>query len=91
MTLTSISEHAHPRTQRLREFLHSFALHWCVNTLTRVTATTDAAIDNSITIILVSEVFVIDTDIPDHFGQELIISGAQTRLPHKVYSKGYGA
>lgn len=62
-----------------------FWIKWCINSPTRVTPTTESAIDNVISNIEGVTVSVINTSIADHYGQEAVILGlSPEREPAKV-------
>ncbi|KAG8327867.1 hypothetical protein J6590_009670 [Homalodisca vitripennis] len=64
----------HPSTKRLVDLLRSFGLELLVKAPTRLTATTQSAIDNIITNVENITVSVDNTAISDHYGQEAIVS-----------------
>lgn len=64
-----------PTTKYFFNLLNSFGLKWCINAPTRVTPTTETAIDNVISNIEDVTVSVINTTVADHYGQEAVILG----------------
>lgn len=71
----NVLEPTDPLTQRCQDILVSFGLSWSIDSPTRVTATTSTAIDNVIINITNKSVYVINTAISGHFGQEVVIHG----------------
>ncbi|KAG8333812.1 hypothetical protein J6590_102667 [Homalodisca vitripennis] len=65
-------DNTHHSTIRLVDLLRSFDLELLVRTPTRVTATTQSAIDNIITNHSSVAVSVVNTAVSDHYGQEAV-------------------
>lgn len=62
-------------TKRFYDLLRSFGLNWSINSPTRVTPTTETAIDNIITNIDDVIVSIVNIGVGDHYGQEAVIMG----------------
>ncbi|KAG8277276.1 hypothetical protein J6590_046019 [Homalodisca vitripennis] len=74
----------HPTTIRLVDMLRSFGLELLVKSPTRVTPTTQTAINNVVSSIPKVAVSVVNTAISDHYGQEAIIMGKQIEREPKI-------
>jgi hypothetical protein len=74
-----------PLTQQLRDLLDSYGLTWSVNTPTRVTATSNTAIDNVITNLPHTSVSVLNTAISDHFAQEVTINNFKPKTETQTF------
>lgn len=74
-------------TKRFVDLLRSFGLKFLITSPTRVTTSTQTAIDNIITNIPDVETSVVNTAISDHYGQEAIISGIQSKREPKITTK----
>ncbi|KAG8304436.1 hypothetical protein J6590_093693 [Homalodisca vitripennis] len=77
-------DNTHHSTVRLVDLLRSFDLELFVKTPTRVTATTQSAIDNIITNHPSVAVSVVNTAISDHYGQEAVVSGRKLEREPKI-------
>uniref|UniRef100_A0A1B6L171 PiggyBac transposable element-derived protein domain-containing protein n=1 Tax=Graphocephala atropunctata TaxID=36148 RepID=A0A1B6L171_9HEMI len=77
-------DNKHPTTKTFVNLLTSFGLELLITTPTRVTATTQSAIDNIISNLPNIAVSVVNTAISDHYGQEAIISGKRIEREPKI-------
>jgi predicted outer membrane repeat protein len=74
-------------TKRLIDLLYTFGLDLLVSSPTRVTATSQTAIDNVISNIHNVAVSVVVTAVSDHYGQEAVISGTKFQREPKMDTK----
>ncbi|KAG8274531.1 hypothetical protein J6590_105776, partial [Homalodisca vitripennis] len=74
----------HPTTIRPVDMLRSFGLELLLKSTTRVTPTSQTAIDNVVSNIPKVAVSVVNTAISDHYGQEAIIMGKQIERGPKI-------
>ncbi|XP_046681543.1 LOW QUALITY PROTEIN: 39S ribosomal protein L2, mitochondrial-like [Homalodisca vitripennis] len=77
-------DNQNPINKRCVDLLRSFGLELLVKSPTRVTATTQSAIDNIISNIPGVAVSVVNTAISDHCGQEAVIRGKHFERELKI-------